>query len=435
MGCLPQNSQNSKLETRNSKLRRVGVFAGGLFGYSPTSNSRRTAYDAVVNAPLTTDPGQHSAVKVSIGIIAWNEERAIGPMLNSLFQQSLFAEFHQRGLQCEIICVANGCTDRTTAVAAGIFTEQERRHSHATAISWRVMNLEERGKINAWNRFVHSFSARDAQFLFLMDADILIHRPHTLWNMVRALENNSEATVAVDQPCKDISFRARKSPFARLSLAASGMTGAAAGQLCGQIYCIRADIARNIYLPKDLGACEDGFIKTLVCTDFLMHPVWPWRMVAAEDAAHTFEAYVSPRGIFKNQKRQMIGQTIVHILVDEYLPKLPAPQRARLADTLREKERTDPDWLKHLINEHLRRTRFFWRLYPGLLGHHFQRLARLNPVKRLICLPAAISGFCVALVSSFFARESLKAGSTRYWPRAERAGLAPLEDLSQPRAS
>ena len=111
-----------------------------------------------------------------------------------------------------------------------------------------------------------------------------------------------------------------------MSLGASQMTGSARAQLCGQLYCIRAEVARNIYLPKDLCACDDGFIKALVCTDFLMHQVWPWRIVAAADAAHTFEAYVSPAGILKNQKRQMIGQTIVHVLVDDYLKKLPTSQ-------------------------------------------------------------------------------------------------------------
>ena len=58
----------------------------------------------------------------------------------------------------------------------------------------------------------------------------------------------------------------------------SEMTRAAHGQLCAQLYCIRAEVARNIYLPKDLAACEDGFIKALVCTDFLTHEVKPERV-------------------------------------------------------------------------------------------------------------------------------------------------------------
>jgi hypothetical protein len=102
-------------------------------------------------------------------------------------------------------------------------------------------------------------------------------------------------------------------------------------------------------------------------------------------------------------------------------------QRNKLADTLNQKEKADPDWLKRLIAEHMRRTRFCWQLYPGLLGHRFKRLASLNGFKRIACLPAAIAGFFLALVSSFMAYQSLKQGTTDYWPRAERGGLKELE--------
>lgn len=363
---------------------------------------------------------------VSIGIIAWNEEQGIGAMLESLFQQTLFAELGKRGRHCEIICVTNGCTDRTPEVVAEIFTKQRREHPVAVNFSCRVINVAQRGKINSWNRFVHSFSAREAKYLFLMDADILIHPRETLWNMVTTLERNAEATVSVDLPRKDILFKRRKTFWERLSLGASQMTGSARGQLCGQLYCIRAEVARNIYLPKDLCACDDGFIKALVCTDFLMHQVWPWRIAAARDAAHTFEAYVSPAGILKNQKRQMIGQTIVHVLVDDYLKKLPVAKRMKLADALLAKEQTDPNWLKLLISEHLKRIKFWWRLYPDLLTHRFKRLGGLSWLKRIACFPAALAGFLLALISSFMAYTSLKKGATDYWPRADRGGLNEL---------
>ena len=364
---------------------------------------------------------------VSIGIIAWNEEKAIGPMLDSLFEQSLFAVLSGRGQSCEIICLVNGSTDGTARVAREHLQRHALSHPFADAFSGRVVEVSERGKINSWNRFVHEFSARDARFLFLMDADILIHRPDTLWNMVLTLECNAEAHVAVDRPCKDIEFKTDRTWRDRLSLAASQMTRSSDAQLCGQLYCIRSRIARNIYLPKDLAACEDGFIKTMVCTDFLAHPVWPMRIRKARDAAHTFEAYTSVRGLLKNQKRQMIGQTIVHVLVDGHLKKLPPLQRSRMADTLREMDRANPGWLKELIQQHVRATRHFWQLYPGLLSFRFRRLARLNPLKQILCLPAALAGWAASLASSFAASRFLRAGSTSYWPSVERNGFARLE--------
>jgi hypothetical protein len=237
--------------------------------------------------------------------------------------------------------------------------------------------------------------------------------------MLAVLDQDSQANVSVDRPCKDIGLKPRKSLRDRLSLSASLATLAAPSQLCAQLYCIRAEIARKIYLPKDLAACEDGFIKALICTDILSHEVWPERIRAAEGAAHTFEAYTSPLAILRNQKRQILGQTIVHILVDQYLPALPT-SRENMAEILRRKDIDDPSWLKRLIAEHLRRTRFFWRLHPGLLGIRFKRLRQLSPAKRWVCFPAAVAGTAVSFVASLMAYAALKRGCTDYWPQAAR---------------
>jgi hypothetical protein len=366
---------------------------------------------------------QSESVQVSIGIVARNEEAGIGAMLRSLFEQSIFEELGRRGWKCEILCLANGCTDRTAVVAAEVFDVQMSQNSNHAAFRARVFELAKHGKINAWNQFVHSLSAKEARFLFLMDSDILIHRRETLWNMLRALEDDAQANIAVDRPCKHVQFKSRKSSWDRLSLAAARLTSSAEGQLCGQLYCIRANIARNIYLPKDLAACEDGFIKALVCTDFLTHAAEPQRIRLAEGAEHTFEAYASPAAIVKNQKRQIMGQTIVHILVDGYLKSRPPAERARLAGTLEEKDRTDPAWLKRLIHQHLRHTPCWWRLYPGMSGQGFKRLGRLKVKERLACLPAAVAGSLLALVSGRLAFEALKAGCTDYWPQARRQGF------------
>jgi glycosyltransferase involved in cell wall biosynthesis len=354
--------------------------------------------------------------QVSLAIFAWNEERSIGGTLESLFQQSFFGELEKRGLKCEILCVVNGCSDRTPDIAEKIFSQQRQNHPDRGGFSARVANLPERGKVNAWNQFVHSLSAKESQYLFMMDADIVMHRPETLWKMFSTLESDPQASVTTDVPCKDIQFKPRKSLRERLSLGASRATLSAPAQLCGQLYGIRAEVARNIFLPKDLAACEDGFIKALVCTDFLTHPVTPERLRVAEGAEHTFEAYTSVSAILKNQKRQIIGQTIVHLLVDDYLKSLPLSQRLDLAATLREKDLNDPMWLKRLIAAHLRRTRFFWKLYPGICGQRLKRLRGLSLGKKLRLFPAAAAGFCFSFIPAFLAHTSLKRGVTDYWP-------------------
>jgi hypothetical protein len=249
-----------------------------------------------------------------------------------------------------------------------------------------------------------------------MDGDIVLHHPETLWKMYTALNDDSKACIATDQPVKDIQFHKKPSLVEKLSLATSRMTRRGRAQLTGQLFCIRAPIARNIYLPRDLVACEDGFIKAVTCTCFLTRELSADRLTIARDASHIFEAYTKPGDILRNQKRQMIGQTIVHLLVDNYLKGLSLEQKLNLAETIREKEEADPNWLKRLIAAHLRRVRYFWRLFPGLLTFRFTRLNELRGGQRLLHLPAACAGFLVALLAGWQAYGFLKRGSTQFWP-------------------
>src|SRR5215468_2918112 len=118
---------------------------------------------------IPNNTSEREAAYVSLGIFAWNEEQAIAAMLGSLFQQSLFERLAHRGSRCEVICVTNGCTDRTPAVAEDVFADRRRNHSFAQSFSCRVAIIPQRGKVNAWNQFVHELSARGAKFLFMMD--------------------------------------------------------------------------------------------------------------------------------------------------------------------------------------------------------------------------------------------------------------------------
>jgi hypothetical protein len=196
----------------------------------------------------------------------------------------------------------------------------------------------------------------------------------------------------------------------------SQLTRATEGQLCAQLYCVRAAIARNLYLPRDLGACEDGFIKAVACTDFFTHEILPRRIRIVPGAEHTFEAYTSPLAVLRNQKRQIIGQTILHVLLDDHFKTLTMEERAHLGETLKRKEEADRFWIKRLIGEHLKRTRSFWQLYPGLLTIRWKQLKNLSTWKRLVCFPAAFGSVLVAFVASFMAWKALKKGGTGYWP-------------------
>ena len=195
------------------------------------------------------------------------------------------------------------------------------------------------------------------------------------------------------------------------------MTGTIEGRLNGMLYCLRADIARNLYLPRDLGATDDGFFKAAICTDFFRGPLDASRVVSVREATHLYEPYLTVRDVLNNQKRQMIGQTTVHVIT-RYLATLPDAEKADLAQTLRRHEARDPDWLKKLIEAHLARTRFRpWQLFPDLLGFRWRRLGRMRGIRRLTHFPAALAGFAVTLLACWQASRFLRGGIDAYWPR------------------
>jgi hypothetical protein len=259
-----------------------------------------------------------------------------------------------------------------------------------------------------------------------MDADIVFHHRDTIFNLMAVLERNSAVPASTGRQCKDLIFKERKTLRERLSLATSAMSGGEPGKICGQLYCLRADVARNLFLPRDVGATEDGFIKEMVCTNFLTQPSDPARIVLAPDAVHIFEAYVEPRVVLNNQKRQMMGQASIHVLI-EYLKSLPVAERRNLGETLRRHEMRDPDWLKKLIVAHLQRNPGFWRMFPGILTFRFKRLLKQPGLRKLTHAPAALAGFAVTLLACARASRALRAGLTQYWPKASREAL-----LSEP---
>jgi len=371
-----------------------------------------------------TEQSSERAPRISIGIRAWNEESVIRKTLESVFQQSLFEELARRGERCEVLCIPNGCTDRTAEVAAAVFAEQAYSHPFANAFTCHVTEIKEAGRNHTWNAFVHSLSSPDAEFLFIMDSDILFNQRETLFNLYSALLNHSEAAIASDRAIKDIQFKPRKSLIDRISLATTDMTATIEGQITGQLYGIRSSVARRLYLPKDLGI-DDGFIKAVVCTDFFLRPMTPARIIVPPNAAHVYEAYTSVKEILNNQKRQMIGQAIVHVLLD-HLRQLPSTQRWDLSSTLRDKDEQDPDWLKKLIDAHLGRARYFWRIFPDALTFRFKRWLKMSGGRRVTHFPAAVAGFVVTLVACARAHRHFRRGQMHYWPKASRENIQRL---------
>ncbi|MDH3376306.1 MAG: glycosyltransferase [Gammaproteobacteria bacterium] len=353
---------------------------------------------------------------ISIGVLTWNEEESIEATLGSLFRQSIFRLVSDRGGKTEVLVVANGCTDRTQELAQAVFdNSQSTKIKIPEDVRCQVVELKERGKVNAWNVFVHELSNNEADYLFLMDADILVNERDAMWSMLIALETDSFAQVSTDQPVKDVKHGAA-SPLTRLiSLGTSKMTQAGSAQLTGQLYCIRASMARKIRLPRGL-LVEDGFIKTLVCTDLLTAESNSNRIARTQDASHVFQAYTAIGDVLNNQKRQKVAQTITYFLCEQFLPRLSRDDRYRFAETVMNRETLDPEWCIRPFKEYVRSTTRFWNLYPDALTFRFRRLKLLGGLSRIGYFPVAIAGFCVDLITCYQAHRSLRLQQVDFWP-------------------
>lgn len=342
---------------------------------------------------------------VSIGILAWNEEECIGDTLRSLLAQSLIRDLTPAAeRRVEVVVVPNGCTDATAARASAALKEGAAGLPRG-AFSWRVESVAEPGKVNAWNLLVHRFSDPAADFVVLMDADIRFDHPDTLANMALALARDAHAAVSVDLPRKHVAGKARKSLFDRISLAVSGMTQAAPGQLTGQLYCARGALLRRVHMPLGL-LVEDGFLKQMLCTDLMRSPCDNSRVVRAPDAAHIFEAYTRVLDIFFNQRRQQIGHAVYTYLRDYLAERVGVKDAGQI---IAANNARDPDWFRALIRERVKRGGW-WVMYPGAFSVRWRRLGNLPFMQAVLRLPVALAAFLMDVVVLVAANHRLRSG-------------------------
>jgi len=344
---------------------------------------------------------------ISIGILAWNEEEVIGATLRSLFDQSLVKELVGTDHRLEVVVVPNGCSDGTAAQAAkALATGSADLPPHQFV--WSVHELPQPGKENAWNRYVHQFSNQEADFVFMMDADIRFSHHDTLKNMLLALESNSYAWVATDLPQKHILLKAHKTLFDRISLGVGEMTQAAPAQLTGQLYCARGPVLRRIHMPPGL-IVEDGFIKHMVCTDMFTCASDNRRIIRAPNASHVFESYTRIVDIYNNQRRQQIAQTI-YIYLRDYLKAHVGEKDAGLI--IARNNARDPDWYRRLIKERVNHGGW-WVMYPGAFSVRFKRLRNMSILQAILKLPIALVAFLMDVIILVAANNRLKSGQLK----------------------
>jgi glycosyltransferase involved in cell wall biosynthesis len=347
-----------------------------------------------------------SGDKISVGMLAHNEAARLPGSLKSLFEQDIFQKF-----PTEIIIVANGCTDDTVAVAKRLVADNRHLWPYGSA---RVAEVTSAGKANAWNRFVHEFSASDSNILFLMDSDITILQKNAMSSMVSTLKRNSGAVVCVDRPVKDIEISHQLTLFQQLLLAATPTVSEENVGLCGQLYCAYSPALRSIALPTEL-AGEDGFLRALLVTDGFTKPEIPERIVMDVSVSHRFLSVQSLHEMFKHE-RWLISCSIVNMLLFERFWRETRPDLSAMA-LMKTWMQQDRDWLPKYVNQQIEARG--WGLLPRQWWvRRWSRFHTLSALERLYRLPIALLASGADYVIFITAIWDVRRGRAfKYWGR------------------
>ena len=344
-------------------------------------------------------------MKITIGVLAYNEAATISRLLHSLFQQSLFQDSNNDRI-IEVIVVPNGCTDSTAQIAKNIL--------YLTEFSGQVCEIEETGKSNAWNLLVHQFSASDTDFFFLMDADIILYAHETLEKMVDVLVENPEYWVSLDRAIKDVELKENKNLLEKLSLAVSKSSNECQLYICGQLYCARASALRKIWMPAGLPV-EDGFLTQMVIREnfTIENPTFEKRIVRVKEASHIFEAYTNPIELIDHEVRVVVGIAINIFLT--YYFKMRCNEQQTAGTLIAKMNQENHFWLDDFMKRTLSK-KSWWVIPISLVFRRYRSLQNYSLLKAFLRIPIATLAFVVDL--SVFIRANSKLHRktiTNYW--------------------
>lgn len=325
-------------------------------------------------------------VPVDIGLFAHDEAAGIAAMLAGLAAQDIWAD---TGLAPRLVVLANGCSDDTAAVARASLA------AFPPGALAEVAELAEGGKSRTWNAFVHRLARPGAAVLVFCDADIALPEAGTLAALVRALLARPELDGFTSRPVKDLSLPgARLTPVERLIAAGGGTLDDWRSAICGQLYALRAGVARGFHLPVGLPV-EDGFVRAMVMTRAFSDLPGGGRIDGDPAIFHVYASERRIAGLIRHQTRIVVGGA-VNAAVFAHLVALPGAPAAIPAELAR--AAADPGWLARVLAAQLPRWPWGW------VPLHFltKRIANLVRAPRALARPRGlavlVAGFSLDLV-------------------------------------
>lgn len=331
-------------------------------------------------------------LKIAICVIAKNEARAIARLTRQLAGQSLLA----RPLAFQIVVVANGCTDETTAAARAALAED----FEGRDIQWLVHETPLGGKARSWNLAVHALLDPDSDIAIFLDADIELADDHVLEELLAELAGHPSRLAVSGYPVKNIARKGRKTLVDRFSLAISSQSPSP-HSVNGSLYAARMDELRKIWLPVPTPG-EDGLLSAMLHTNGFSRLPNLAAIAQMPRPTHYFEAH-SIRGFFRHETRMTVG-TVVNGWICEFLWSGLSDEH--VGSFVRGLNERDPQWVGRLVESRTKGQK--WVLPPRMLSWRLHNLRGVSAGTFLVRLPFSLAATLLNLWPALQANRVLK---------------------------
>lgn len=334
-------------------------------------------------------------LNVDIGVFAHNESNNIINIISTLKKQNIF---NNQEFSIRVFLLANGCTDNTVSLA-----RQELEQDQSSDV-FHIYDLSASGKSRTWNHFVHNLCRQNVDHIIFCDSDIEIPNSNTLKGLLQMLEHDRMLSGVTSKPIKDITYRPQDlSMLDKIISGAAGTLNDWKRSICGQLYVLKSEVAKKIFLPIGLPV-EDGFIRAMVLTENLSQHENIYKLDGDEKFFHIYKSERKVSELIKHQTRIVIGSSI-NAAVFSYLRDNPLSIQDELRKSIR-----DEYWLPKVIKSKLPTFRYGWVHHSFLfkrLSRSFLNLQQLLKPRNAIVL---IIGFTFDLIVYIRAQVKMAGG-------------------------
>ncbi|MFN9497008.1 MAG: glycosyltransferase, partial [Erythrobacteraceae bacterium] len=336
----------------------------------------------------------------AICIIAKNEQKTIGNLIEQLSSQSFLRQTHSGAIH--VIC--NGCSDETAETAREAISAAR----FPAGFRSEVLDFKEGGKAKFWNLAVHEIIEPSIDFAIFVDADVELADDDVISDLVKEMEYNDRVVAISGWPIKDIAKKKKKTLIEKFSLRVSS-DSLFLHAINGSLYVARMYELRRIWLPVPIPG-EDGMLTAMIHTEGFSRPPKLERILRARRPTHYFEAHTA-LSFFRHEQRMAVGTTINGWLCEYFWSR---NQTDHVGEFIKKLNDMEPEWVDEIVKINVGGK--LWALPPRLLTWRLDNLRDVSILKGIVRAPFSLAATILNLVPCVLANHTLKQrAASSYW--------------------